>query len=498
MDARLRLRRPTGLALVLALLLLLAHAGAASRFGPPAGAAELARSAQATPAPEVITGRLDLPRPAEPCGHDAIVRQCFTGDVHLVRSDTDLSPFLGYDVRIEAVRRPCEAGGGSYLQLLNISMLPDGCGPTPTPLLTPTPAPVENMAQGAPLAVRDAVPGWPAQGVNDGNVDTAWRSDAEATWIYVDLGRGLDRPRTFNQVVLHWGEAFASRYALYVWEQDSWSGIYQTLASADGGEDVISLPRTYARFVLLYLVGSADVRGYELREWEIYGRETINQALGGAIDVSSVLAEHPGHLANDSDRRTFWQSLPPAEDAHPWLRIWLPGVYVAELRLYWVEDRFPLLFTVVIYDGDQMRQSTWQPRTSVNRIAPPAPIRADAVLVYSRVPSKEGPVALQEIELYENALAAVAQTTSAWPPAQVARGVLAASAAAPAPWSWLSSASAWQSVGAAPAVRTDGFASGPVLRSLPEAGSAPARWRLAEPPARPSLPSAPASGRTAP
>ncbi len=448
-------RRSVGLGLALAPLLLLAGWGASGWLGPAVRAETPDRAVQATPAPKLITGRLDLARPSEPCRHDAILRQCFSGDIHLVRSDTDLSPFVGYDVRLEAAEYECESGSGHYLQLLNVSLLTGGCGPTPTPPPTPTRGPVENMALGAPFAARDAVAGWPAQYANDGNPDSAWRSDSDVSWIYLDLGHGVDRPRTFNQVVLRWGEAFARRYALYVWETDSWSGIYQTLADGDGGDDIISLPRTYARFVLLYLVGSATDGGYELREWEIYGRETINQALGGAIDVSSALPDRPGHLANDSDRSTYWQSLPPVADANPWLRIWLPGIYVAELRLYWVEDRFPLLFTVVIYDGNQMRQSTWQPRTAVNRIAPPAPIRADAVLVYSRLASSEGPVALEEIELYENSLAA-GLNRHPWLPGGQSSGIFALAKGERRTWPPGQEHDGWRAVGAMAIDATNG------------------------------------------
>lgn len=387
--------------------------------------------AQPTPVPEILTGRLDLPRPSDPCRHDAILRQCHSGEIRRVRSDADLSPFLGYDVRIEALPFECESGGGSYLQVLTVSRLTGGCGPTPTPPPTPTPAPAENMAQGAPYVARDAVPGNPASAANDGDPGTAWRSDSEVTWIYFDLGHGIDRDRTFNQMVLRWGVPYATSYAVYVWEQNAWSGIYQTLTASDGGEDVISLPRTYARFALLYLVRSSHGRGYELAEWEIYGRETVNHGLGGAVEVSSAVTGHPGHHANDGDRATYWQSLAPDLDPNAWLRIALPGVYVAELRLYWVEDHYPQLFTVVLYDRDQMRQSTWQPRTAVNRIAPPSPIRADAVLVYSRVGSKSGPIALQEIELYESGLAAGMTT------ARLSWSASGATAAVPDPEDWL-------------------------------------------------------------
>jgi hypothetical protein len=428
-------------ALVLAPALGPAWPVAAAGHGGPAAAVQQATNEPSptavgtvtprpTPNPMSLIGKLRIKNPTDPCRHDALLSECFTGSQLLIRSDTDLSGLIDYDVRIEGVTMACESGSGTYFQVQTIGVLPSGCGPTPTPPPTPTALPNEDLAHNAPVTVRDELPGFPGTNVNDGDLNTSWRSDRGATWIYLDLGKGQAVNRTFNQVVLEWGATYATRYAMYTWENGTWSGFYQTLGDADGGQDKISLPRIYSRFVLLYLLeSSAPGGGYDLHEWQIYGRETPNQALGGAVEVNSAQPGQPGYLANDGNYDTFWASVPFYGD--PWIRVRLPGTYIAEVRLYWAENLWPRRCAAVFYDGATQKGVGITLKSRENKFGPPSPIRSDAFLLYcygSDLPST-GYVALEELELYElSAVHAARQVSTA--------GVQVTTdwTAAPGPW----------------------------------------------------------------
>lgn len=363
---------------------------------------------QATVTPEptpteafvTLTGRL-LP-PEGTCEEDATLQLCDTARTVPVSSEVGgLDQFLGHDVKVTGVMRPCPTGGQSFAWLQTIEVLPGGCG-TPSPTLPPpTPTPLPNLALGVPVVASASVPGLGPSNAVDGNPETLWYSPGQTAWILIDLGE----ERVFSEVVLHWGAPFATEYLLYAWRGSAWSGVYWQQHS-DGGEDKFSLPRIFARYVLLYAVRSSDpADGYSLHEGELYGRETPNLAYGGAVEVSSF-QEHccPAWFVNDGDHDTRWSS--QSGDRNPWIRMYFPpDTSVSEVRLYWDDAAFPWVFTVVLYNfrtGKHVEATlvAQEPGGGRQEFSVRSPIHADAVLLFSQQLSDAGYVALSEMEVY--------------------------------------------------------------------------------------------------
>jgi len=375
--------------------------------GPPTATPTVGPSATPGPtqAPGYAVGILRNMRAG--CAPANLMVQDCAGTLQPVRSDYDLRAYYDRNVRIDGFRTGCGLGGETYLWLSTIQPWASGCA-SPTPLPKPTQSPQSNLALRAPVTASMNLPGSEKEHAVDGDPNSVWYSSGSPAWIYVDLGQD----RTFNEVTLKWGTPFAKRFGIYVWEGGQWNGVYYTPSDRGGGDETISLPRIYARVVLLYLTESSDpLGGFALREMEIRGRETPNVAIGGEVHVSTEQSCCPGWMAIDQDYRTGWASRsnrddPP--DRKPWIRLILPGPQdIAEIRMYWSQNFFPWEYWIVFYNGTRSIPAYARVTGGgLIKVSPPSPIRATALLIYSEVVSSVDGVAfvaLSELELYEPA-----------------------------------------------------------------------------------------------
>jgi hypothetical protein len=234
--------------------------------------------------------------------------------------------------------------------------------------------------------------------MTDGNSGTYWEAIGESAWAYVDLGTEM----TFNQVIVDWGPAPATRYGLYSWNaaRAEWAAMYWN-DNGQGGRETISVPAVYARYVLIYTVATNTPRTYSVGEMEIHGRERPNLALGAAVVASGSQECCPSWYAVDGDFRTGWAST--RSQPNPWLQVHLPSATdITEVRLYWDHFAYPTAYSLVFYNGGE------QPRQLIVPSAPPGlnrfefswPMRADTILVYGHYLTPLGFVALSETELY--------------------------------------------------------------------------------------------------
>ncbi len=258
--------------------------------------------AQPTPSPETVTGisagrrlRLHANWRVQRCGDSALVP---------VRSDMDIGAFRGTLVRIQGLPTACPSTGRDVLWLTSVEPVADCSPPTPTPAPSPTAQPGPNLALNRPVLASADDPAGPPGWAVDGNPATTWLAGGDVAWIYVDLGQD----RTFNRMHLRWGTPHAVRYGIFVLEYDNWEFKYE-VDGGDGGDDDFVIPRLYGRWVLLYAVASSSpTGGYALEEWEIYGQETANLAIGQPVAVSDYQTCCPGYLANDANYETGWAS----------------------------------------------------------------------------------------------------------------------------------------------------------------------------------------------
>lgn len=363
---------------------------------------------QATPSPTptpvrvLKTGRLNRWNAGDGCASppkDATLVECDNPAVEWpleARAPLNLEGYIGRVVRLEGIVLDC--AGKPYIQVQNINAELQ-CG-------APTSPKTKNLALGKPAVAFRNLPGFDSPKVTDGRLDSFWYSDIptdrQSAWLYVDL----ERPTTFNQVNLRWGEQYATQYALYVWDDSyrKWVPASQVTQGV-GGDEKINLVRTYARYVMI-VFGRSNLEngGYSLREFEIYGVSAPNFVLGqGAYaDSSSAQPGFPPADAFDGDLETGWRST--AGEPQPWIRVRTPASSkLTEFRLSWRDQLYPTCYLVAFYRGNQPYVLTEAlcPTDSNQRLAwyTPAVIDAFAVRAAS-VPSTPNYVELLEMELY--------------------------------------------------------------------------------------------------
>lgn len=105
-----------------------------------------------------------------------------------------------------------------------------------------------------------------ADNVLDGNLTTAWSSDAkDEEWIYVYFLA----PKQFNTVRLVWAAAYGKAYNIQISDDGvNWTTIYAE-SNGDGATDVINVTPQTARYVRMLGVQRATSSGYSLYEFEI-------------------------------------------------------------------------------------------------------------------------------------------------------------------------------------------------------------------------------------
>ena len=366
-----------------------------------------APTATPTAAPAIVTGILRA-GPGD-CDADASLTLCETGATLLVRTAAgDLRAYDGYPVRIDGVLGECPASGQRVIDLLSIQTLTGPCGnPTATPEPEPTAGPGGNLARGGAVRASMQVPGYPATHLTDGDPGSLWYASAPTAWAYVDLGS----EQTFNQVVLNWSKPYSTRFGLYVWDpgRGEWTALYWKDPDPDApadppgnGRQTVSLKPTYGRFVLVYMVESSadESAAYALGEFEVYGRERPNLALGSAVVASGSDDCCPPWHAVDADYSTGWAS--PRGQANPWIRLHLPpDTEISDLRLFWDDWAHPATYSLVFYHGGNARQLIIpQAPGGLNRFEFLSPIKADALLVYTHYLNQAGLVGLAEAEIF--------------------------------------------------------------------------------------------------
>ncbi|MCH0541192.1 beta-N-acetylglucosaminidase domain-containing protein [Streptomyces sp. MUM 203J] len=112
----------------------------------------------------------------------------------------------------------------------------------------------------------DETPDFPAGAALDGDAETRWSSPPEETaWWQVELAR----PARVGQVVLHWQEAYATRYRVQVSTDGRVWRTAATVRDGRGGRESVRLDAT-ARYVRVQLDKRATEYGYSLYAAEVF------------------------------------------------------------------------------------------------------------------------------------------------------------------------------------------------------------------------------------
>lgn len=344
---------------------------------------------------ELFQGRLQASRAGCPGVDSAILVSCEGAEEIWVKAipGVDVSRYFGQLVAIEGTLRSC--GTNRYIDMNTLSPL-RRCGDAGATIAPET----VNLARGrvdwaSPAGEGD---GWMAFAA-DADPSSAWVAAGESAYIRLNLGEN----RTFNRMRLLWGSRFATQYGLYVWDgaDQRWVRFYQK--SSGGPDDAITVPRVYGQFVLLQLARSSQAGGgFDLREWEVYGVDTPNLALGSQVQTSSQATGHSGDLAVDADEGTAWVS--EAGEAHPWIYVrFSQAMPLTEFRLVWDQRDKPAVFRVGFYQEGLIK--VWSQRlTSTSerqRLAWSTPILSDAFYLYTEdLGQGRDQVALQDLQLY--------------------------------------------------------------------------------------------------
>lgn len=360
---------------------------------------------------ELFQGRLQAPRAGCPGVDSAILVSCEGAEELWVKAipGVDVSRYFGQLVAIEGSLRSC--GQNRYIDMNTLSPL-RRCGDAGATIAPET----VNLATGrvdwaSPTGEPDGWMGFAA----DADTSSAWVAPGESAYIRLNLGEN----RTFNRMRLLWGSRYATQYGLYVWDgaDGRWVRFYQK--SSGGPDEAITVPRVFGQFVLLQLARSSQAGGgFDLREWEVYGVDTPNLALGSQVQVSSQATGRPGDLAVDADENTAWIS--EAGEANPWIYVrFARAMPLTEFRLVWDQRDKPAVFRVGFYQDGVIK--VWSQRlTSTSerqRLAWGTPILSDAFYIYAEdLGQGRSKVALHDLQLYGESGGQGAVTRAAWAP----------------------------------------------------------------------------------
>jgi hypothetical protein len=142
-----------------------------------------------------------------------------------------------------------------------------------TTTATTTTSPPANLATNRPVTADStfSAPYGPQYAV-DGDPSTRWASDVVGMpdWLTVDLGSTT----TFNEVDVNWEAAYALSYSIQTSSDGStWATVQGGLNAGGAGWDLRALPTVQARYVRIYITGSAaaDTSLWDIRVMDTTG-----------------------------------------------------------------------------------------------------------------------------------------------------------------------------------------------------------------------------------
>lgn len=113
----------------------------------------------------------------------------------------------------------------------------------------------------------DETPDFPASAASDGDPGTRWSSPVEdGAWWQAEL----PRPVRLGQVVLHWQDAYASRYRVQVSADGRTWRTAATVREGGGGRESVRMDAKDTRFIRVQGDARATQYGYSLWSVEAY------------------------------------------------------------------------------------------------------------------------------------------------------------------------------------------------------------------------------------
>ncbi|WP_128976385.1 beta-N-acetylglucosaminidase domain-containing protein [Streptomyces roseicoloratus] len=139
----------------------------------------------------------------------------------------------------------------------------------------------------------DETPDFPAALAVDGDPATRWSSPAEdGAWWQMELAE----PARIGQVVLHWQDAYASRYRIQVSADGRTWRTAATVRDGRGGRESVRMDAADTRFLRVQGDGRATPYGYSLWSVETYAvaGTATDPGAGGATGTAGGTATDPG------------------------------------------------------------------------------------------------------------------------------------------------------------------------------------------------------------
>ncbi|MGC5361650.1 beta-N-acetylglucosaminidase domain-containing protein [Streptomyces sp. DT24] len=229
----------------------------------PAARLDLARGvtyAEIGGAPQRVDARLAAGRPAEVRG--ALTAKAPKGIVVTVPKRTTVRRGTRTDVPVRiSVPKGTPAGEyevpigfGAERSTLTVRAFPRTAGP-------------DLLRTASASSSGDETPDFPAGAASDGDPATRWSSPAEdGAWWQAELAE----PVRLGQVVLHWQDAYASRYRVQVSSDGEVWRTAATVTDGRGGREAVRMDAKDTRFVRVRGESRATRYGYSLWTVEAY------------------------------------------------------------------------------------------------------------------------------------------------------------------------------------------------------------------------------------
>ncbi|MFI6417899.1 beta-N-acetylglucosaminidase domain-containing protein [Streptomyces sp. NPDC050842] len=168
------------------------------------------------------------------------------------RTTVPLEVSVGADVPAGSYRVPVSFAGEE--RVLTVRAFPRTAGP--------------DLARAATASSSgDETPDFPASSAVDGDAATRWSSPAEdGAWWQLELAE----PARIGQVVLHWQDAYASRYRVQVSADGRVWRTAATVADGRGGRESVRMDAADTRFLRIQGETRATPYGYSLWSVETY------------------------------------------------------------------------------------------------------------------------------------------------------------------------------------------------------------------------------------